>query len=214
MSFGGSATSQASSTLGIAAGASRRGWRSRRYRLHLNGNLAGLGHAGLQEDSLRTGAGNPIMAAWTAGLRCSAGSGQAQETPARTRHTHRSPTSLGSHRTLPRYLLSAATSGISSSVACARRLVAAAGRRRRRPRPDRRPGRTQRRGPAHRLQPLHPRPRRPPQPADRPRTRTASRTWSVPVRGKPAVKPDRATLQKPAVTPTARRARTPSAIRP
>lgn len=55
---------------------------------------------------------------------------------------------------------------------------------------------------AHRVQPLHPRPRRPPQPADRPRPRAALEVWSVPVRGKPAV------------TPTARRARTPSAIRP
>ena len=61
---------------------------------------------------------------------------------------------------------------------------------------------TQRRGPAHRLQPLHPRPRRPPQPADRPRPRAAPSTWSVPVRGKPAVTPDRATPRKPAVTPT------------
>ncbi len=57
------------------------------------------------------------------------------------------------------------------------------------PRPDRRPGRAQRRSPAHRLQPLHPRPRRPPQPADQPRPRATRGTWSVPVRGKPAVHP-------------------------
>ena len=63
-------------------------------------------------------------------------------------------------------------------------------------------GRAQRHGPTHRLQPLHPRPRRSPQPADRPRPRTARLTWSVPVRGKPAV------------ALTARWAPTPSAIRP
>ena len=63
MSSGGSATSQASSTLGSAAGASRREWRSRRCRLHPPGNLAGLRRAGLQEDPLRAGAGNAVMAA-------------------------------------------------------------------------------------------------------------------------------------------------------
>ena len=84
-----------------------------------------------------------------------------------------------------------------------RRLVTVA-ERRRGPGPDRGPGRTQRRGPAHRLQPLHPRPRRPPQRGDRPRPRALRMIWSVPVRGKPAVTPDRATPRKPAVAPTAR----------
>ena len=86
--------------------------------------------------------------------------------------------------------------------------------RRRGPRPDRRPGREQRRGPAHRLHPLHPRPRRPPQPADQPNPRAGPNTWSVPVRGKPAVAPDRATPRKLAATPTTRRAPKPSAMRP
>jgi len=84
-----------------------------------------------------------------------------------------------------------------------RRLVTVA-ERRRGPGPDRGPGRTQHRGPAHRLQPLHPRPRRPPQRGDRPRPRALRMIWSVPVRGKPAVTPDRATPRKPAVAPTAR----------